>query len=329
MATSRAQPSADLATRYRMINSIKIKNFRCFRQLNVDPCAPINLIVGDNGTGKTTFLEAIFLALCANPQKALALRQFRGLDGQFSGDITQVAEAMYGDLFHDLPSGQPVEISLGGDGPEVRSLKVQRGRGDLALPIDASKASEAQALSVLVRFDDSNGNHHEAHTKMTHQGIEFESTGETLPLWFYFAAQHPVSSMETAGHFSALRRARKAAAFVKVFTDTFDWIEDISVETYGGAPALHASVRGASRLLPLTQVAGSINRFAAILLAVAQRQKGIVLVDEVENGILPRASSAVYARALGVFSRISMPAFSFNPQPRNAGSLHKSCGRRG
>ncbi len=95
-STPQARTGADLATRYRMIESVKITNFRCFKELSVQSLAPINLIVGDNGVGKTTLLEAVFLALCANPQKALVLRQYRGLDGQFSGDISQVAEAMYG-----------------------------------------------------------------------------------------------------------------------------------------------------------------------------------------------------------------------------------------
>jgi DNA repair exonuclease SbcCD ATPase subunit len=53
---------ADLGSRHRMIESVTIENFRCFAHLTAE-CAPINMVVGDNGVGKTTLLEAMFLTL--------------------------------------------------------------------------------------------------------------------------------------------------------------------------------------------------------------------------------------------------------------------------
>ena len=49
-----------------VINSIEINNFRGIKQLTVSDFSKINLIVGDNNSGKTTFLEAIQL-LFAKP----------------------------------------------------------------------------------------------------------------------------------------------------------------------------------------------------------------------------------------------------------------------
>lgn len=43
------------------IKSIEIKQFRCIQKLTVSDFSNINLIVGDNNSGKTTFLEAIQL----------------------------------------------------------------------------------------------------------------------------------------------------------------------------------------------------------------------------------------------------------------------------
>ena len=43
------------------INSIDIIKFRGIQKLEVSEFSKINLIVGDNNSGKTTFLEAIQL----------------------------------------------------------------------------------------------------------------------------------------------------------------------------------------------------------------------------------------------------------------------------
>ncbi len=43
-----------------MLTKLQIENFRCFRQLTVDPLKRINLICGQNNSGKTALLEALF-----------------------------------------------------------------------------------------------------------------------------------------------------------------------------------------------------------------------------------------------------------------------------
>lgn len=44
-----------------MVRDLSIKNYRCFEDFYVDGLAQVNLIVGDNNSGKTSFLEAIYL----------------------------------------------------------------------------------------------------------------------------------------------------------------------------------------------------------------------------------------------------------------------------
>ena len=44
-----------------MLTQLKIRNFRGFQDLTMDSLKSINLIAGKNNTGKTNFLEAVFL----------------------------------------------------------------------------------------------------------------------------------------------------------------------------------------------------------------------------------------------------------------------------
>src|SRR5215470_736576 len=65
-----------------MYESFHVKNFRCFDNLELNDLARINLIAGKNNTGKTAFLEALFLHAGAyNPSLILNLNAFRGVQG--------------------------------------------------------------------------------------------------------------------------------------------------------------------------------------------------------------------------------------------------------
>ena len=44
-----------------ILDSLEIKNFRLFKHLEIERLGRVNLIVGKNGVGKTTLLEAIRL----------------------------------------------------------------------------------------------------------------------------------------------------------------------------------------------------------------------------------------------------------------------------
>lgn len=46
-----------------MAKSIVIENYRCFQSLSLPDCRRINLVIGENGTGKTAFMETLYLVL--------------------------------------------------------------------------------------------------------------------------------------------------------------------------------------------------------------------------------------------------------------------------
>jgi putative AbiEii toxin of type IV toxin-antitoxin system len=224
--------------------------------------------------------------LCSNPEKALTLRQFRGNDPRFSGSPSAIVDAIYQEFFYRLDLSERPQIQLRGRGPEVRSLSISRGRGDVRIPRGAKTAEEAQILSPIVfEWTDYKKKRHRAGVKVTPEGLQFENTGESLPIWFMYAAQTPVASRENADRFAEIRKEGRHREIVNTFTNTFDWIEDIVVDSTAGSPVLSAVDRETGTVLPLTAVSGGVNRMASVLLAIAYRPKGIVLVDEIENGI--------------------------------------------
>lgn len=275
-------------TGYYMIHSLEIRNFRLFRHLRAEKCRRVNVIVGDSGSGKTALLEALFMALCADPGIAIRHRQQRGLESQFSGPPKVIEEAIFGDFFYDRDLTVPIEVNLSGTGPEARALRVTYGGGStMVLPLGPGGPVELGAASTPFAFTwrDHLGAERTVTAQIGPQGLQIGNTGEILPDFFLFPANQTIGSVENASRFSDLSNKRRAAQFVEIFTREFDWIEDLSIEVVAGSPVVHAAVKGMSEKAPVPNVSGGINRMMAIMLALATRPKSITLVDEMQNGV--------------------------------------------
>jgi len=308
----------DLST-LSMVTSVEIKNFRGFKDFAIDGMEPINIIVGDNASGKTAFLEAIYLAASANAQQPFTLKQYRGQDVKFqSSNVDSVAEAIYADLFNDSKSEEPITIKLTGRGFENRQLVISRSAG-VIVPIRPNRkerrvakkkarnfqspvASETTTVPISLTWTDELGNAHTTRALLSRSQLAFEGTNERIPNCFFYAAQTPVPASESATHYSALKKQRSAGKFREIFLSVFDQITDIDTGDVGGSSILLADVPWAKELLPLPLLSGGTNRAAAILLAMTHREDGLVMVDEIENGIF-HARMRNFSRALTQLSR--------------------------
>jgi AAA15 family ATPase/GTPase len=144
-----------------MVESLEVKNFRCFQDLKLRGLRTINLIVGLNSSGKTSLLESIFIAAGANPEIAIRIRAFRGLGQmiQLSADRT-VYESLWRDLFFNFNQSKTISCKLIGSPSNTRSLDISYtslepltlpfgkdvGESPLIVPIMSGKIIKAKYL---------------------------------------------------------------------------------------------------------------------------------------------------------------------------------------
>ena len=65
-----------------MLTSLRISNYRAFRELRIDELSRINLISGRNNSGKTTLLEALLMLSAGHPEITLHTAIIRGMKSE-------------------------------------------------------------------------------------------------------------------------------------------------------------------------------------------------------------------------------------------------------
>ncbi|MFY9658115.1 MAG: AAA family ATPase [Methylocystis sp.] len=282
-----------------MIRSFEIRNFRCYKRLHVEDCKRINVIVGDNGSGKTALLEAIFMTLASSTEVALRLRQHRGFDGFFQGTTSKIEKAFWGDYFYNGDTeGKRIEIVLSGDGPENRSLQIAGLRDDGSLPFEGWPEVTRGPIIFIWRNHKNEVFHSQPIIK--NGKISLSETGEDNPFFFHFGSLQIASSLENADRFSELSRQNKHREFVTSFKNEYPLIDDMGIEVSAGSAAIFAKINGSSRKIPLTSLSGSINRVVSILLSIASsdQRSAVLTIDEIENGVYYKHQEAMWRQLL-------------------------------
>ncbi|MBI2929135.1 MAG: AAA family ATPase [Verrucomicrobia bacterium] len=86
-----------------MLKTLRIRNLKCFRKLELRPLKRVNLIAGKNNTGKTALLEALLLLLDGPTYVAQLPSIFRNC-----GNLGDALENYWKWIFKDREAKQPV-----------------------------------------------------------------------------------------------------------------------------------------------------------------------------------------------------------------------------
>ncbi|MCP4350155.1 MAG: AAA family ATPase [Desulfobacterales bacterium] len=82
-----------------MIKSLSVNNFRCFRKTKISGFKNVNLIGGQNNSGKTALSESLFINLSPRASTIMSLRRFRRESLEFAKNMPERA---WNNLFFNL-----------------------------------------------------------------------------------------------------------------------------------------------------------------------------------------------------------------------------------
>ncbi len=279
-----------------MYRSFQIKNFRCFANLVVEDLERVNLIAGKNNVGKTAFLEALFLHCGAyNPELVLRLSTFRGIDW-LKFEVGHAVAAPWDSLFGRFDTSRMVELAGSiGEGDALASrvlrMKVVQHAGPLKKPVQtvpspadgSSISSETSQLLELESIEQ--GETKSFHMVLDQSGLKIQPLPPPPPFpAILLSSRYRIPPAEDAERFGRLDLIGEQDAVVDVLRIIDPRIRRLAVVVVGGVPMLHGDI-GLGRLFPLPYMGEGVVRLASLILAIGNTRDGVVLVDEIENGI--------------------------------------------
>ena len=318
-----------------MLDSLLIKNFRLFKHLEVKKLSRLNLIVGRNNSGKSTFLEAVnFYINNSSPQVLLNLIGFRQenlepmsmemTDDDFSR-VNPIRHLFYN---HNLPKIDEEGIRVGSLLTEQKQLHVflsafrlfttEEGAQIRRIPIKPDEIRPEDEPDIEVNLMVTEGDQVKRVFRMgenrsLERDIRRGITGPTSP------PQCPIEVVST-GNFTSRKLASlwdrvagtdfadQVISCLQLIDPTVSDIafiqSDEGRERFGEPPTRFPIVRkvNVSERLPLRTSGDGVVRLFHIALALVNAKNGILLIDEFENGlhwsVQPKIWKAVFQLAV-------------------------------
>jgi hypothetical protein len=290
---------------YRMIESFEASNFRCFKTLKLTDLKRVSIITGANASGKSALLEALLCGARGTAEALLLTNQLRGLQvgpqqplaipGLPITMTPQDFPALWDHLFysaeHNGVRAVADQLAIGYSDSEKKkySFSLSYGQKNNSKPNDPSPITIGSTPLVITRTITPP----KSVAVQTRSLVTLGSQGQLVgtnqlnnlgPNIFVFSSVLGYAESDNVLWFSQLREAGKTDEIVSFIKEAFPFIKNLEVLALSGSPGIYASLEsGGIRRLQL--ISSGINKIVTILLACASAKGGIILVDEIENGI--------------------------------------------
>lgn len=306
-----------------LFDSLEIRQFRAFDFIKIEQLGHVNLILGKNNVGKSTLLEALYLH--ANMGSPQAMRHILDIRNEpYSLLYTGQSEPGFNNLFFGNPSFSDIaqEIQIGRLGAPDSSLRIfvtwvpMTSSGDSTAPLKSTTDKKIQPDTVpAIQVGGIGDSDHvlpldRAYGDLTRfWNLKKEHIEMVTPSIFI----HPDGLSPTQVH-----ALWETLALKDEKQDVIDALRIISPEVedfalFSPRPSVHAfnvRMRNHSEPVPARSLGDGINRLIGLSMALVSSKDGILLVDEIENGIHWSVLPDVWKFIVKVAKRLNVQVFA-------------------
>ena len=297
-----------------MYSSFQVQNFRGFKDLRLDDLARVNLIAGKNNTGKSALLEAIMtytgqydssMLLRIPADKRRSFKSYRLEEG------TELINPGWPLLFHNFETSKPINLFGQNAKPEKHERK-ENGTGtgksqhlEISLDdVDSLPFDLTTRRSNLERVVDEN-RRVLVYREGQNYWISFNPytwSGNTSAAFIgapksedvqrdtkynsrFLPVNATLSADDEASLYTDVRRTGQDKFLLSIASKIEPRTKHIELLHNGLETELHGHLEGLKQPLPFSSMGEGMRRIFSLMLAIATTENGIVLMDEIENGL--------------------------------------------
>lgn len=282
-----------------VLDSLTIRGFRSLERLDVERLGRANLLVGRNGSGKSSVLEALKLYATRGAASAFfeILRSrdelFDYRDDEFPRDLQQIVASVR-QLFSGRTEQHPAgEISIGSQNESERlSILMSKGLDGAALRVKTSKTFTLVTIRDIARGWRDFGPDFEScpHQFVSPNGLTPTSIGS---LW------DAVTLTELE---------EEVLRAVRIVAPALERVSFIASAT--GERVSMAKLRNEQRPVPIRSLGDGVTRLLGVALALVSARDGFLLIDEAENGIHFSAQADLWRLIFATAARLNVQVFA-------------------
>lgn len=275
---------------YQMLSKIEINNFRCYDHLELTNLGRFNFVVGDNGTGKSSLLNAVYLCAGSSPEILIRTMLWRGLVAQ-GGSIalsTDTYKDFFTESFHNFQTDKDVYIRFVDTNDESRWLIISYGdQKEITLPLTSGDASTPPKGSSLLTFRGGIGDKETYNSRLEladPKQIRFKAQPAPYHL-MYLNSVNTFQAESLVTNFSRIDAKNMKRVIVQPVHELFPEIEDISSIILGGTFLLSVASKHIANKIPVGSYSAGMTKFIHMISAIENCPRSIVLIDEIDNGL--------------------------------------------
>jgi hypothetical protein len=299
-----------------MLHSFHIKNYRGFKEFDIEPLERVNLITGSNNVGKTSLLEALYLNLAparaflsnleSNKKESSTWHNlFRGFkDVPFNLDNV----SKWGWLFYGKDLSKGIELISNDEDGEFQTFEMQWliEDEDEEDPIPSEVPLDDLFMFLRVSVRTTEGKEGSWRVEKTGNILRDPPSSrlitDAVPLRLLFNASSRASEEDTKW-FSKLDDVGRQAEIVETLRLVEPRLKSLAISTSDGPAMIYGDI-GIGRRVPMSQMGEGMVRLLSLVLEITNASGGVVLIDEIENGLHHSVLTKVW-RVIGEAARRS------------------------
>jgi len=307
-----------------LLESLQLENYRVFRRLDIERLGRANLFVGRNNAGKSSILEAV--RLYASRGSDDAMMSILESHDDLRLDARDIDDRFFAvkQLFHgrDAEWNDHSQIRIGPRNDSGRTLSVRIAAISKTIHPDQAVQDAQSALFENSGLDDT--------PRRLVVLSEFGDSRRLLPIdadwrsWRIYSSRRPEQSLRHA-HVSPYGLTAETAAklwdlialtdyeqyvieALRIISPEIERISFIGESTRNRIPV--AKLTSQSQPVAVRSLGDGVNRMLGIALSLVSARGGVLLLDEIENGIHFAAQKRLWQLIFKLAHRLNTQIFA-------------------